>query len=205
MQFSMSLNDWLAAAGSNPAWQILAIILGTFILEDATTIAAAVLVADGDLALGTALTGLYSGVILGDLGLYTLGRIAGSHPRSELLVKHRRLAPFRQWLESQLMLTVFAVRFVPGLRLPTYTASGFFRMPFGKFALTVVLATTIWTSILFFASYMFGALTARTLGVWRWPIGLGVVVALALIGRANMKKFAPRANEVAPEDNSGDE
>jgi hypothetical protein len=43
---------------------------------------------------------------------------------------------------------VFATRFVPGTRLPTYFASGMFRAPFLKFAGWFLLAAAVWTPLL---------------------------------------------------------
>jgi len=183
MTATASLDHWLTMTGAAPLLQAAVIVLGTFILEDVTTIAVALLVADGSVPLWAALGGLYGGVILGDLGLYGMGRAASMHNGARKLGHHRRLAPFRMWLQSRLILTVFAVRFVPGLRLPTYTASGFFRLSFRRFALTVIAATSIWTTILFALAWYFGALTAQSLGPWRWVIGLGLA-GLLFVGGA---------------------
>ncbi len=193
MTITATLEHWLILAGSEPLLQAALVVLGTFILEDVTTIMVAILVADGDVPLIAALAGLYGGVILGDLGLYGLGRAASMHDGARKLGEHKRLAPFRLWLDTRLILTVFAVRFIPGLRLPTYTASGFFRLPFRRFALTVIAATTLWTTLLFTLTYYLGAMTAQTLGPWRWLIGLAIAGMLFVVGRANARKFAPPA------------
>ena len=188
MGVSATIENWLTFAGTIPALLPLAIVLATFVLEDATTIIVGVLAADGHISITEGLAALYAGIVLGDLGLYALGRLAASHRWAERFVEHDAVAPFRFWLESRLILTVFTVRFVPGLRLPTYTASGFFRMPFRRFAVSVVAATTVWTTLLFAASYFLGALTADTLGTWRWPLGIGLAAAIFLVARSNARK-----------------
>lgn len=195
MSETTTLGSWLTAAIHDPWMQAGLIIIGTFILEDATTILAAIMVADGIVPLAAALGGLYAGVILGDLGLYGLGRLASGNGRGERYGRHRLLAPFRIWLDTRLILTVFAVRFIPGLRLPTYTASGFLRLHFPRFAITVIAATTIWTTLLFLGSWHFGAATAESLGHWRWVIGLGIAGLIFLIGRANAGRFSPARRE----------
>ena len=183
------LQDWIAGADGHPLLQIIAIVAGTFILEDATTLALALLVSNGQVAMPVALTGLYGGIMLGDIWLYGMGRLASSHRRGERMANHKRFAPFRGWLETRMIETVFAVRFVPGLRLPTYTASGFFRLPFPRFVMTVVLATLIWTTALFFATYWLGAATADRLGPWRWVFAALAVGGLMLIGRRNARRI----------------
>lgn len=188
MGASATIGNWLAFAGATPFLLPVIIVLATFVLEDATTILAGVLAADGSVGVAEALLALYAGIVLGDFGLYALGRLAGGHRWAVRLVEHETVAPFRAWLETRLVFTVFAVRFVPGLRLPTYTASGFFKLPFRRFAITVVAATAIWTTLLFAASYFFGAVTADSLGIWRLPLGLSVAVVLFFWARSNAHK-----------------
>lgn len=69
---SSSLYHLLSVAGA--AWwsKALAVIIGTFILEDATTMIAAMAVDEGRLSVPLALVALYIGVAVGDLGLYGL-------------------------------------------------------------------------------------------------------------------------------------
>ncbi len=196
-----TLETWLTAAIADPWLQIGLIVIGTFILEDATTILAAILVADGIVPMIAALAGLYAGVILGDLGLYGFGRLVSTNGHARKIERHRILAPFKIWLDARMILTVFAVRFVPGLRLPTYTATGFFRLDFRRFAFTVIAATTIWTTLLFVGSYYFGTLTSHSLGGWRWGIGLIFAALIFLVGRANTKKYTPHSTPDDPAEN----
>ena len=188
----------LAAASANAAVMPIAIITGTFILEDASTILVGVLAAEGQVSIALALASLYVGIALGDFGLYAIGRLAATHKWASRFAERNALAPFRDWLETRLVATVFAARFVPGLRLPTYTASGFFRMPFKRFALSVVVATVLWTTLLFGASLLFGTLTAKAFGAWRWEMALLVVAVLFLIGRMNTRRWLGRQRDRNP-------
>jgi membrane protein DedA with SNARE-associated domain len=175
----------------------LAIALGTFFLEDTTTVIVGVLAADGIIGIPTALFSLYAGIILGDIVLYCLGWLASTHPRLARFVDHDFIAPFRAWLESRFVLTVFSARFIPGSRMPTYTASGFFRSPLSTFILTVTIATSIWTTILFTASYWFGSLTSSWMGPVRWGIALLFLVALFVIGRHNLLTYRAKKEELS--------
>jgi membrane protein DedA with SNARE-associated domain len=171
-----------AAAGSRPL-QAATIVAGTFILEDAATLLAAMQVATGAIPLGVALTALYTGIILGDLGLYGLGRLSLENGWARRLVPKRRQELGREWATQRIIPIVLVSRFVPGLRLPTYTTLGYLQAPVQKFAAAAVLATLVWTSGLFFISMKLGLLLMRYLGVWRWA-GLAVFcLLLILIGR----------------------
>jgi membrane protein DedA with SNARE-associated domain len=165
----------------------LAIILGTFILEDAATVGVGVLAADGHIGIALGIISLAAGVALGDFGLYWLGRLAITHPRIRRWVEHERIAPVKNWLHGSLMQTVITVRFLPGMRLPTYLACGFFSVPFKRFAPPVLVATLIWTPLLFTASYLFGYYTIDWLGIWRWPIALAALLVLVLLGRRHWR------------------
>jgi membrane protein DedA with SNARE-associated domain len=190
MNIAQSIHELLQAGLSHPVVLPALIILATFILEDATTILVGVWAATGNLSPEIALVSLYIGIVLGDVGLYGFGRLIALPRFGAGIARHDRLLPFREWLEDRLVLATFTVRFLPGLRLPAYTATGFFGMPFRRFAVTVILATAIWTTGLFAAAYFFGAATADVLGSWRWPICLIPILALFLIGRWSRRSVA---------------
>jgi len=174
----------IEAALSTPWATAIAIILATFILEDATMVAVGVMAADGLVPIPLGLTSLATGIALGDFGLYGVGRLAITHPKLGHLVHSERLRPFGRWLHAKLYSTVIAARFLPGARLPTYLACGFFSVSFARFAIPVVGATIVWSVLLFACSYYFGVYTLQVLGFWRWPIAIAGIVLLSLIGRA---------------------
>jgi membrane protein DedA with SNARE-associated domain len=171
-----------AATGSKPL-QAATIILGTFILEDAATLLAAMQVATGGLSLPLALASLYAGIVLGDLGLYGLGLLSASNAWARRLVPQRRRDLGHDWVSQRILPLVLVSRFVPGLRLPTYTTLGFLRAPLLKFAAAAILATLLWTTGLFWISLKLGVLMMRYLGIWRWA-GLAVfLIGIVLVGR----------------------
>ena len=181
--FSLSVSGLLKSAGVHPLLQALAIILGTFVLEDAATVLAAMQVQDGKIAWIVALLALYVGIVLGDLGLYGLGWLAALAPWARHLIPDERRLRGREWLESRVFRVVFVSRFMPGARLPTYTSCGYLRASFSRFALAAVLATLIWTTLLFVLSRHIGSLLIAHIGAWRWG---AIVFALfiVLLGRA---------------------
>lgn len=173
----------LTAAAGSRLLQAATIIGGTFVLEDAATLLAAMQVATGALSLPLALGSLYAGIVLGDLGLYGLGFFSATHPWAQRLVPRRRRDLGAKWVRQRVLPLVLVSRFVPGLRLPTYTTLGFLRAPLLQFAASAILATLIWTTGLFCVSLKLGALLMRYLGVWRWA-GLGIfLIVLIIIGR----------------------
>src|SRR3989344_1257076 len=166
----------------------LGIVISTFILEDATTMIVGVLAADGEIEWVLALVSLYAGIILGDFWLYGMGYLAADHKWAKWFVNHERYEYVRTWLEDRMETAVFTSRFVPGMRLPTYTAAGFLKLPFRRFAGPVIGGTLIWTSLFFGAAYLFGDLTEEWLGPWRWPIAIGVILAWLIFNQWRIRR-----------------
>ncbi|MBU6388384.1 VTT domain-containing protein [Patescibacteria group bacterium] len=183
------LSHLIGGSVGSTALLSLAIMLCTFVLEDTTTVIVGVLAADGVIGIPLALSSLYGGIFIGDIGLYCLGYLASTNARLARYVDHDFVAPFRAWLETRFVLTVFSARFIPGSRFPTYTASGFFRSPLSTFILTAILATSIWTTILFSASYWFGSFTSAWAGPVRWSIALIFLVILFFVARHNLLAY----------------
>jgi membrane protein DedA with SNARE-associated domain len=180
----------LEIAGKSPLLQGAAIILGTFILEDGATAAAAMSVQSGGVHVVVALVSLYLGIVIGDIGLYGLGRLAFHVPWVRRLIPEQRQDRGRQWLEPHVFKVVFVARFLPGVRLPTYTACGFLGADLKKFIAAAIGATLIWTTALFLVSLRVGRFLVDHFGAWRWAGFAGFLLVIVLAGR-----LAARAQE----------
>jgi membrane protein DedA with SNARE-associated domain len=88
------------------------------------------------------------------------------------------------WLRQRVFKVVLVSRFLPGMRLPTYTACGFLGCNLQQFALAAVVATLAWTSLLFTASRLAGHAILDHLGTWRWLGIVGLALTPVLIARA---------------------
>src|SRR5262245_62151031 len=166
---------------ANNAWlQFGAVVIGTFILEDATTVFAAMAVSDHRLSGPLTLAALYFGVAVGDMGLFAVGQLAAGHPWARRYVVLDKVQAVRRWLDGRLIAAVISTRFLPGARLPTYTACGFLGVSFRRFAVAVVVGTMLWTTLLFAVSLSLGGLIMTQLGAWRWPGG--ILAGLAILG-----------------------
>lgn len=194
--FGKSFLALLALSAASPPLQAGAIVVGTFILEDATTVLTAFRVADRALSASLALLALYSGIALGDLGLYAIGRGAGQFTVLGRYIDRDKVESYRAWLRRHLIRTVLLTRFVPGARLPTYTACGFLRVDFARFSVGVIIATLIWTTLLFSAALVFGDYVLQQLGTWRWAAGLVCAGAVVAFGRVLRSRHAGRAASV---------
>src|SRR5713101_1927403 len=138
-----------------------AIILLSFVSEDAATISSALSIFGGPITWPLGFVSCFFGIWLGDLGLYSLARCAGkSVLRSRWVPRFADPATITRCEQSfarNSSLTLLASRFIPGTRLPTYLAAGLFSMPLGRFALVTGIAALIWISGIFALTKLFGS------------------------------------------------
>ena len=185
----MALNsviENLAVFTAMPELLPLALAAATFLLEDAATVAGALLAAQKVVSVEVAFASLLFGIVLGDAGLYWIGRLAATWPFARRVARRlglneRRETAARGLLSGALIRTVFASRFVPGLRLPTYLACGYLKVSFARFMLAVVLASAAWTTALFYAVFQLGVNLLETLGPWKIPAAIALAVAVLLL------------------------
>lgn len=178
-----SLEHFLTTTTASPLVQVLIVILATFILEDAATVLTAIQVKLHTLSPTTALIALYVGIVLGDVGLYAMGYLAARWPPARRWVETPQRDMQRKWLTQKLFKVVFISRFIPGTRLPLYTACGFFNAGLRTFTLATLAATLIWTTALFTLSLSVGSLLLTYLGAWRWAGIAGFVLVIIIMGR----------------------
>jgi membrane protein DedA with SNARE-associated domain len=172
----------LIDASASPWTAFLAIVLASLILEDAAAVLAGMAAADGRVSVAVALGSLFVGIAIGDIALYALGRFAARHPAARRWVALDRVQEVRGWIDDKLIATVIATRFLPGARLPTYTACGFLGLSFPRFVVAVLLGVFAWTTVLFTIFLGAGSLIMAHLGPWRWPAGIAVAAVVMLVG-----------------------
>src|SRR6266516_5860270 len=116
-----------------------AIILLSFVSEDAATISSALSIFGGPLSWPIGFAACFAGIWLGDLGLYSLARWVGKP-----ILQLRWIARFadaasiercQERFNRHGSLNLLVSRFVPGTRLPTYLAAGLLSMSLTRFAL----------------------------------------------------------------------
>lgn len=173
---------WLdqVLAGMGEPWVIVLVLaLTTLLLEDLAIAAGVALVAQGTISLALSIAAVAGGIAAGDLGLYALGLAATRVPWLKRRYVGDRSAWAQQQLTRRLPSAVLLARVIPGLRLVTYTACGFVRVPFASFGACVAFAVALWTAGLYGISFAIGDALTRHLG-----IAPTVAVALPIVAIA---------------------
>src|SRR5215813_4682867 len=138
-----------------------AIILLSFVSEDAATISSALSIFGGPIAWPLGFAACFAGIWLGDLGLYSLARFFGKP-----ILQSRWIARFADAAAIERCqirfnehgsLTLLASRFIPGTRLPTYLAAGLLSMPISRFALITAFAAVLWIGGIFAVAKLLGS------------------------------------------------
>ena len=186
------LQDVLNGMGS-PALIAAVLALTTLLLEDVAIAAGVALAAQGAISWGLSVAAVGGGIALGDLGLYALGLGA---TRVDWL-RRRYIGDKSLWLRQKithrLLSAVLLARVIPGLRLATYTACGFVRVPFLPFAAWVLVAVALWTLGLYALSAAIGQSLAHHLGL---PPAVAVALPIALLATAvPVFRFLRRARQ----------
>jgi membrane protein DedA with SNARE-associated domain len=134
---------------SELSWALLSLAVLTLASEDLACASAGLLVANGGAPFAAAAAACFVGILVGDLLLYWLGRAFGSFAleRAPLrwFVSRAAVARGEAWFAAKGSRVLFAARFLPGARLPTYVAAGICRCPPGQFAFWLAFAGALWT------------------------------------------------------------
>ena len=157
MELANQIQAWLYA-GHTSIWVLfVGIILLSYLLEDLAIVTAATLAVQELMPMSAALFAIFVGIATGDLGLYFIGKSA---QRVRFLryrmFQYRRVRLINRKLHQNAFVTLFVVRFIPGLRTVGFTLSGFLDIPILRFLAAVIGATSLWTILIFGSFYHLG-------------------------------------------------
>ncbi|MBQ0929338.1 DedA family protein [Ideonella alba] len=181
------LAEWLAwsqavlSGMATPAVIAGVLALTTLLLEDLAIAAGVALATQGAISWALSFSAVALGIALGDLGLYALGLGARRLPALRRRLVGERADWARRQIEQRLLTAVLLARVIPGLRLATYTACGFLRVPFVPFTAWVLLAVTLWTLGLYALSAALGQALAQQLGL---PAPIAVALPILVLALA---------------------
>lgn len=132
---------------------VLALLpFATLISEDLACVGAGMLVALGRLDFLSATLSCALGIVLGDIGLFVVGRLTRTPSINRLPMvarcAARASARTSDWVGRRGTTAILVSRFLPGARLPTYVAAGALGMPTWVFVRALVIAAALWTPLL---------------------------------------------------------
>lgn len=159
MEFVTSIQHGLLNGSHSTALLMVGIVILSYLLEDVAIVTAAAMSSNDLLPTHLALLAIFLGIATGDLGLYWLGRMARKVRAMRFrLVKKQKFRAIQKRLLKRAFVHLFIIRFVPGLRTVGYSVSGFIAVPVWIFTAAVLLASVLWTSIIFGALHKLGSI-----------------------------------------------
>ncbi|HDM8166314.1 TPA: VTT domain-containing protein [Vibrio harveyi] len=177
-----TLEAWLYQGNVPLSMLFLGVVLLSYLLEDLAIVTAATLAVEQVMPTPLALLAIFTGIATGDIGLYWLGKLAQKVRFFRYrLLRYQRARRVRRTLHHKAFITLFIVRFIPGLRTVGFTLSGFLDVSKMKFLIAVLSATSLWTALIFGSFFQLGSmqwLQQHQINSLLIPIGLVVMLLL---------------------------
>lgn len=174
------LMNFLQNIVDQPLLLALIIIGISFTIEDLATTSAALIASTTDIGLTIPLMALFTGIIVGDFGLYAIGNYAGHTRYAQKILAKPVGQKLQNLIKKNLFFAVFVPRFLPGVRAPAYIAIGASEVKFERYAMIVICAVGVWTGFIFTLFYHLGAAAESITGPLKWIV-LGVLMLLYLL------------------------
>lgn len=177
----------LIAGFSYPAVFLFLVLcgVGAPMSEELVVITGGLVVARSGASFPIMVLAAYLGILAGDSALYRIGYALGprvfSHPRLSKMLPPARVELLQQLFARRGPMTVFAARFLPGLRAPAYLLAGATRLPYRRFLLADASAAWMPALGMTWLGFRFGpTVLADVQGGLRWvllaAVGVGVGV-----------------------------
>lgn len=178
-----------SASGAHYWILLLIIVVCTFVAEDPTCLASGLMVAVGIIDFWSAAGACTVGIFLGDIVLYSLGRVFGRQAITRApfkwIIKESKVNQWAGWFSTpQGLLVVVSSRFIPASRVPTFITAGIMKLNIARLGGLLLLAALIWTPPLMWLGYKFGAKGMELLAQFKsqalWII-VGFIFALHFV------------------------
>lgn len=139
----METTDLLNQLSTNIWLQGLIVAAGSCFIEDPFRCGVACVYANGTIGWKTALISMIIGGMAGDFGLYLIGRYASILLYKRRWISYSKVTWMKSYFKNHAVSTLFAARFLPGGRLPTYTVAGIIRFKIPRLLIILAVAATI--------------------------------------------------------------
>jgi membrane protein DedA with SNARE-associated domain len=133
-----------------------AIFFLPFIQEDVAVIAAATASITGAAPVVFLFATILAGLTASDVWKYWLGYFARRNAWAHKFAEKPGVSVAGDLVTQELAKTLYMARFVPGTRIPTYVACGFFKINYPKFVVLVILTAFTYVSIMFALFHLVG-------------------------------------------------
>lgn len=169
------------------------IFLLPFVQEDVAVVAAATASLNGAAPVAPLFIVILAGLTCSDVWKYWLGYLARKNAWAHKFAAKPGVSVAGDLVKTELVKTLLAARFIPGTRIPTYVACGFFQTPYPRFVGIVILTAFTYVALSFALFHTIGAVAGEHAKFWLPPIA-----AVLIAGYAAFRYIQHRNNRLGP-------
>jgi len=156
-----------ASFASMGGWALyFAIFALPFFQEDLAVIGAATASIEGAAPTQFIIIAILSGLVASDAWKYWLGRFARRHQWAHKFAEKPGVSIAGDLVRKEFVQTMLTARFVPGTRIPTYIACGFFKADYVRYVVVLVMTASLYVGIVFALFHTIGAVAGEEAKVW---------------------------------------
>lgn len=159
----------------------LSIFALPFIQEDAAVIGAATASLAGAAPTEFILPAILSGLVASDAWKYWMGRLARRYDWAHKFAEKPGVSIAGDLIRKEFVQTMLTARFVPGTRIPTYIAAGFFKADYVRYVLVLVCTASLYIGITFGLFHTVGAVAGEKAKFWMPVIAVFCLTLYILI------------------------
>lgn len=152
------------------------IFLLPFLQEDAAVIGAATASLMGLAPTPYLIVAIMCGLFASDAWKYWIGRLARRYQWAHKFAEKPGVSVAGDLVRREFWQTMLTARFVPGTRIPTYVACGFFKAPYPRYLMILVITAAMYVGLMFTVFHVGGAALGEQAKYWLPIIAVTVLV-----------------------------
>lgn len=153
-----------------------ALFLTPFLQEDFGVILAATASLAGAAPTAFLAAAILTGLVASDAWKYWMGRLARRYEWAHKFAEKPGVSIAGDLIRKEFLQTMLTARFVPGTRIPTYIAAGFFKANYVKYIMTLVLTASLYIVVVFTLFHTVGAVAGEEAIFWLPFVAIGLIV-----------------------------
>ena len=172
------------------SWWVLfgALFLTPFLQEDFGVILAATASLAGTAPTILLVAAILCGLVASDAWKYWMGRLARRYEWAHKFAEKPGVSVAGDLIRKEFLQTMLTARFVPGTRIPTYIAAGFFKAHYPKYVLTLVFTASLYIGVVFSLFHTVGAVAGEEAIVWMPLVTISLLAAYVLFRWINHRR-----------------
>ncbi|WP_425408350.1 DedA family protein [Hyphococcus sp.] len=171
------------------AWLLFGLLfLSPFLQEDFGVILAAAASLAGAAPAPFLIGAILTGLVASDAWKYWMGRLARRYDWAHRFAEKPGVSVAGDLIRREFLQTMLTARFVPGTRIPTYIAAGFFKADYLKYILTLMFTASLYIAVVFTLFHSVGAVAGEEAIVWLPAIAIGILVSYIIFRWLNHRR-----------------